>query len=211
MASVWSRFVAGEYSDTDLWGVLVNDLAQFYWLTDISTAEIWGAYFPEQGKRNSSLILKEAGTASFSPGLCTACGCRLLLQVRSRQHVTELLSWRSRRWTKCGYCREKEEQAYLLTRRQEQEERANREQALRAMPYADYLKTPEWQETRLRALKRARFRCQTCGGNGKLHVHHRTYIRRGCENLSDLTVLCSDCHRVFHEVRTLAEGGRALI
>jgi DNA-binding MarR family transcriptional regulator len=71
---------------------------------------------------------------------------------------------------------------------------------LRAMPYEEYLKTPEWQATRARMLKLAGYRCQVCNGkhNG-LNVHHRTYERLGEERDSDLVVLCLLCHQMFHD------------
>lgn len=75
----------------------------------------------------------------------------------------------------------------------------------RAMPYDEYLKTEHWQTLREKALKRAGHRCQLCNTSlGSLHVHHRTYERRGRESLRDLIVLCADCHAMFHEQRKLA-------
>jgi hypothetical protein len=67
------------------------------------------------------------------------------------------------------------------------------------MPYADYLQTPHWQEVREAALKAADYRCQVCYSPEKVHVHHRTYDRRGHELPSDVTVLCADCHGRFHD------------
>jgi len=77
-----------------------------------------------------------------------------------------------------------------------------REEALRTMPYPDYLQTPEWAARRRTALRRAGDACQTCGGHGPLHLHHRTYERRGEELVDDLVVLCEDCHLAVH-----ASGG----
>lgn len=75
----------------------------------------------------------------------------------------------------------------------------------RAMPYPEYLKTEHWQTLREKALTRADHRCQVCNAQiASLHVHHRTYERRGRESLRDLIVLCSDCHAMFHEQRRLA-------
>lgn len=73
-----------------------------------------------------------------------------------------------------------------------------REEALRTMPYLDYLQTPEWAERRRGALRRAGHACETCGAQGRLHVHHRTYERRGKEWVDDLVVLCEDCHLAVH-------------
>jgi HNH endonuclease len=82
----------------------------------------------------------------------------------------------------------------------EEVERAwdEREGALRKMPHPDYLLTPEWVERRRGALRRAGHECQTCGADGRLHVHHRTYERRGQEWVDDLVVLCEDCHLAVH-------------
>jgi hypothetical protein len=81
---------------------------------------------------------------------------------------------------------------------------AFRLETLNRMPYDEYLQTPEWKDVRRFALHRAGNRCQNCNARGRLHVHHRTYERRGHEDLSDVIVLCADCHRAFHENRRLA-------
>jgi 5-methylcytosine-specific restriction endonuclease McrA len=77
------------------------------------------------------------------------------------------------------------------------------------MSYQDYLQTADWKIRREGALKKARFSCQVCSGKGDLHVHHRTYLRRGNEVEGDLIVLCASCHKLFHDNGKLAEGGRA--
>jgi replicative DNA helicase len=75
---------------------------------------------------------------------------------------------------------------------------------LRTMSYQDYLQTEHWQQVRKAALKRAGYRCQLCNRKGVLHVHHRTYIRRGHELPEDLIVLCRGCHETFHQERRVA-------
>jgi len=75
-------------------------------------------------------------------------------------------------------------------------------EALRNMPYSQYVKTAYWHDLRRRVLARAGFRCQVCNGKSNLEAHHRTYERLGCEHLGDLVCLCGECHRLFHE------GGR---
>lgn len=75
---------------------------------------------------------------------------------------------------------------------------------LKALDYKVYLQTEEWKQTRSFALNRAGLRCQMCNRATKLQVHHRTYERLGEEWLDDLTVLCGDCHKTFHEHRDLA-------
>ena len=76
---------------------------------------------------------------------------------------------------------------------------------LRAMPYAGYLRTQEWLRRRIVHLQACNYRCQLCNGNERLQVHHRTYERVGCEQWSDLVVLCSECQTLFHQNRRLVE------
>jgi hypothetical protein len=81
-----------------------------------------------------------------------------------------------------------------------------RDHELATMPYRLYLQTPEWQERRKAALKRAGFRCQVCNRSRMLHVHHRTYERRGCELARDLIVLCDECHALYHRKGLIADA-----
>ena len=71
--------------------------------------------------------------------------------------------------------------------------------ALRVMPYAEYLKSKHWLNLRKKMIETAGGRCQLCNKDGTLNVHHRTYERRGNESLSDLIVLCRACHAKFHD------------
>ena len=67
------------------------------------------------------------------------------------------------------------------------------------MSYKRYLKSPEWQDIRRRVLDFWDYKCATCSAEHNLHIHHRTYVRVGMENLNDLIVLCERCHGKFHE------------
>jgi hypothetical protein len=69
---------------------------------------------------------------------------------------------------------------------------------LRTMPYEEYLKTSEWLAKRQQVLERDEG-CRNCNAQENLEVHHRTYARRGYEDLRDLTVLCESCHEHFHQ------------
>jgi 5-methylcytosine-specific restriction endonuclease McrA len=82
----------------------------------------------------------------------------------------------------------------------QEEERKTHIYELKTMPYREYLQTDEWKATRKQALKRAKFKCQLCGGGGQLNVHHNSYERRGEELTADLIVLCADCHRKHHNI-----------
>lgn len=78
--------------------------------------------------------------------------------------------------------------------------RSQRDWELNGLAYGDYLRTDHWRQVRRRALRQANYRCQVCNtGEKRLHVHHRTYINRGCELPTDVTVLCEDCHALFHQ------------
>jgi hypothetical protein len=75
-----------------------------------------------------------------------------------------------------------------------------RQARLEAMPYREYLKTPEWDEKRRAAYRRANYRCQLCNASGvQLHAHHRSYEKRSKEGEEeDLIVLCATCHERVH-------------
>ena len=74
---------------------------------------------------------------------------------------------------------------------------------LKSMPYKEYLQTPEWQQVRKRSLMLADNKCQVCEASGvELHVHHKTYERRGEELPDDLIVLCKTCHEDIHKKDT---------
>ncbi len=76
---------------------------------------------------------------------------------------------------------------------------AERGDELAGMRYTEYLLTPEWKARRQAVLEWAGYSCQVCSGEDRLHVHHRTYVRRGVERPSDLIALCADCHALFHD------------
>lgn len=71
-----------------------------------------------------------------------------------------------------------------------------------------YLLSDHWRETREAALERAGRKCQLCGYEGRLQVHHRSYERLGAELPTDLTVLCQDCHDTHHEDRKRRRDAR---
>lgn len=61
-----------------------------------------------------------------------------------------------------------------------------------------YLQSDHWKELRKVALKRASYKCQVCAGRNKiLNVHHNTYDNLWHEHMTDLCVLCEDCHELY--------------
>lgn len=69
--------------------------------------------------------------------------------------------------------------------------------------YPEYLQSATWQTKRRKKLVQANGRCQVCGSDARLEVHHNTYARVGNERMSDLLVLCRECHQLFHDERRL--------
>ena len=67
--------------------------------------------------------------------------------------------------------------------------------------YSAYLGSEHWLTTRKLALAAAKHRCEKCGSDRKLEVHHRSYAAIGLEhqNLATLQVLCSNCHTQEHQ------------
>lgn len=131
-------------------------------------------------------------------GLVSCHECGGDIEFRSRSHAKELLD---NKVNICEACMTKKRESENEKWRTRIKEIEARQIELATMPYADYLKTPEWQERRATHLKRAHFKCQVCNSGGVLDVHHRTYERRGQENYNDLIVLCRSCHGKFHEVK----------
>ena len=67
-----------------------------------------------------------------------------------------------------------------------------------AKEYQCYLKTIHWLQLRNNALFISDNKCQICSGQDELEVHHNTYERLWREKQSDLIVLCSYHHELFH-------------
>lgn len=63
--------------------------------------------------------------------------------------------------------------------------------------YRRYLQSDAWKTKRKAVLQAAGFRCRRCGAPAT-EVHHETYKRIYNERMSDLTALCSNCHKAAH-------------
>jgi hypothetical protein len=70
-----------------------------------------------------------------------------------------------------------------------------------ALDYPIYLKSEHWRLTRIALFRSRKRRCEKCNSCNKIRVHHKTYVRRGYEKLSDLQVLCERCHNLTHGYR----------
>ncbi|MHA1213097.1 MAG: HNH endonuclease [Candidatus Heimdallarchaeota archaeon] len=67
--------------------------------------------------------------------------------------------------------------------------------------YKEYIKSDEWKIKRAFALNRTGHRCEKCGSQYKLEVHHKTYDNLYKESPKDLEVLCAKCHTEADEKR----------
>lgn len=64
--------------------------------------------------------------------------------------------------------------------------------------YDEYRLSAAWR-TRVAIMHEiAEGRCEVCGKDWDLHVHHLTYRDIGQEEPTDLVVLCRQCHRAVH-------------
>ena len=64
---------------------------------------------------------------------------------------------------------------------------------------AEYYETPHWQAFRLNVLRFWNWRCAICNHPDSRDVHHRTYERKGGEQLTDCILLCRQCHDLYHD------------
>ena len=67
--------------------------------------------------------------------------------------------------------------------------------------YREYLQSPLWKIISSKVKWNANYRCEKCGSNKNLVVHHTSYEFKGIEFLAfhTLQCLCSKCHEKEHE------------
>lgn len=75
------------------------------------------------------------------------------------------------------------------------------EDEINKMRYSDFLKTQYWRSITKHLKEKAGNKCELCGAENNLQVHHKTYLHHGKEIffLDDLCVLCDKCHHQEHE------------
>ncbi len=149
-------------------------------------------------------------TASDPVSMFFCLDCGALLEVRDRR---DLLRFRralrvaasarvgdpDNAGLLCEACADLQLQVHNEEQRLRRLARGARAAKLRKMPFSAYRMQPEWQARRAATLARVGYRCQVCGTrDARLDVHHNTYANYGDERPQDLTVLCKDCHGLFH-------------
>lgn len=66
--------------------------------------------------------------------------------------------------------------------------------------YEEYMGSDAWQLKREQAFQVYGRSCMRCTASIRLCVHHKTYERLGKEQISDLCILCRQCHKKLHEL-----------
>lgn len=163
----------------------------FYWKTDLKSTIIT----PGVTRKNAEMIPSPTTVTC----VCIDCNNENEVVVNSRSKKAEMIRNKTNVCESCQQIRDNVKDTCAKKRYLLFEERENEIKKLKLMPYREYLKTEHWMKKRLQTLKRYNFRCQMCNRKDKLHVHHRTYERRGEELLTDLICLCDKCHAKFHD------------
>lgn len=71
--------------------------------------------------------------------------------------------------------------------------------------YEARIRSAQWKNMKRSLIKWRGNRCERCGLETPLELHHKTYERLGNERLSDLELICSTCHRLADQQRA-AQG-----
>jgi hypothetical protein len=70
---------------------------------------------------------------------------------------------------------------------------------LAELPYKQYLRTKYWLELRKVVYSIVGHKCEVCGKDSELDIHHFNYSCRGKETLNDVICLCRNCHFAIHK------------
>lgn len=60
----------------------------------------------------------------------------------------------------------------------------------------EYYQSPQWQSKRLQKIRQVGNKCEWCGKNARLDVHHVNYDSLYDEYMEDLQALCRSCHEI---------------
>ena len=71
-----------------------------------------------------------------------------------------------------------------------------------AVDYNIYITSGKWYENPVRKMRlfNANYACELCTSTSHIEVHHTHYASLGSESLSDIIVLCKECHDYTHKV-----------
>ncbi len=83
---------------------------------------------------------------------------------------------------------------------------AIRQSPLGPADYERYMQGRTWTRRKQAYFSAHPKRCVICDGNVKIHLHHMTYERLGCELDEDLVALCELHHAGAHEHHKIYKG-----
>lgn len=69
--------------------------------------------------------------------------------------------------------------------------------------YSAYLSTKHWRYTRQKKIDSTNGKCEDCGADHELDVHHLNYALLGRESIINLVTLCRSCHSKKHNLISL--------
>jgi 5-methylcytosine-specific restriction endonuclease McrA len=72
--------------------------------------------------------------------------------------------------------------------------------------YLRHIRSSRWRNMRRDMARLRNHRCERCGRGPPLHLHHKNYDRLGRELISDLEILCCECHERADEEREREAG-----
>ena len=72
--------------------------------------------------------------------------------------------------------------------------------------YEKYIISPEWRKKRERALELLGRKCNKCGCENNLQVHHLNYDNLYYESTCDVEILCTSCHKPADFYRKLEKS-----
>lgn len=81
-----------------------------------------------------------------------------------------------------------------------------RQSPLGAAEYDRYMNSRHWTMRKRAYFSTHPKKCVVCNGNTKIHLHHMSYERLGCELDSDLVALCELHHAGAHEHHKIHRG-----
>ena len=164
-----------------------KELVRFlYWHSNLSPTQIQNLT-----GRNAKQLSATAGPLCFM-AQCVTCGSDFTARKTSRN---------AEYGRQCDICTNKERisahRSFLL----DWEPTDHIPESVDKKSYAAYLNSSSWKQKRKIALKRACYRCQLCSqAQTRLEVHHNSYERLGREQIEDLCVLCTSCHKKHHNI-----------
>jgi 5-methylcytosine-specific restriction endonuclease McrA len=82
--------------------------------------------------------------------------------------------------------------------------KANRRTQTEFVNYEKYINSKEWRDVRDKYFSsNMPQKCMACNKQKQkgFHIHHATYKRLGMEYLSDLRLLCPECHQGIHDLQ----------